>query len=214
MSVAESVFPQGTLLPNIRSPGPNEAHCSTGRHNFMLFYHSTYSILKTWVEVSQWSDYPTGESSKEALQRTLVSDSPACNADAARGGAFEHWYNVMTAGELEIIEMALSKSQFRRPLPTAPAQREAFFRACMAQILWWGNMATPAGIPDFRANSSSCTDTPPVLLAVLDIILGNQAFYRRKGRPLADGDGRIDRQTDGKMSGLYRFTDTDRMNDC
>jgi hypothetical protein len=72
-----------------------------GRHDFIQFHHSTYSILKSWVEVSQWADYPTGESTKEALQRTLIDDD-ASNNDAARGGAFEHWYNVMTAGELEI----------------------------------------------------------------------------------------------------------------
>lgn len=124
--VAENV-----LRPTLDGTLPQDIQ-GQGRHNFIQFYHSTYSILKTWVEVSQWSDYPTGESSKDALQRTLVHDNPARNADAARGGAFEHWYNVMTAGELEIIEMALSRIRLERPLPTAPAQREAFLRACMA----------------------------------------------------------------------------------
>lgn len=126
--VAEDVWRDtmdGTFQQRI--PGP-------GSHDFIQFHHSAYSILKSWVEVSQWADYPTGESSKEALQRTLVSDDPACNDDAARGGAFEHWYNVMTASELKIMEMVLSKSQLERPLPTAPAQREAFFQACMARI--------------------------------------------------------------------------------
>jgi hypothetical protein len=55
-------------------------------------------------------------------------------------------------------------------------------------------MATPAGTPDFRGNSSSCTDTPPVFLAVSDVIHSNQAFYRRKSRTFASVDGRIDRQ--------------------
>jgi hypothetical protein len=33
---------------------------------------------------------------------------------------------------------------------------------CCLLILWWGSFATPAGTPDFRGNSSSCTDSPPV----------------------------------------------------
>jgi hypothetical protein len=128
LSVAEDILRpsiEGTLPQQVRGPG---------MQNFKQFCHSTYSILKTWVEVSQWSDYPTGESSKEALQRTLVIDNPTCNADAARGGAFEHWYNVMTAGELGVVEMALSRSQLGRAVPTRSAQREAFLRASMAQI--------------------------------------------------------------------------------
>jgi hypothetical protein len=72
-------------------------------------------------------------------------------------------------------------------------------------------MVTPAGTPDFRGNSSSCIDAPPVFLAVFDIILSNQEFYRREGKALGDGDELIDRQTDGKKSRLYGFTDTDRM---
>jgi hypothetical protein len=27
-----------------------------------------------------------------------------------------------------------------------------------AELVWWGSMATPAGTPDFRGNSSSCTE--------------------------------------------------------
>jgi hypothetical protein len=37
-----------------------------------------------------------------------------------------------------------------------------FFRDNQATIPWWGSIATPAGTPDFRGNSSSCTDAPPV----------------------------------------------------
>jgi hypothetical protein len=40
----------------------------------------------------------------------------------------------MTAGELKIMEMVLSKARLEQSVPTVPAQREAFFRACMAQI--------------------------------------------------------------------------------
>ena len=70
-------------------------------------------------------------------------------------------------------------------------------------------MVTPAGTPDFGGNSSSYTDTPPVFLAVLDIILRNQAFYRRKAGLLRVlTDGLIDRK-----SKIYGFTDPDRMRD-
>ena len=52
-------------------------------------------------------------------------------------------------------------------------------------------------------------NTPPVFLAVLDIILGNQAFYRRKAGLLRVlTDGLIDRK-----SKIYGFTDPDRMRD-
>jgi hypothetical protein len=67
----------------------------------------------------------------------------------------------------------------------------------------------PAGTPDFRGNSSSCTDTPPVFLAVSVVIHNNQAFYRRKSGTFAGADGRIDRQE----SKIYGFTDADRMRD-
>jgi len=63
---------------------------SSGRDDCIQFHYPTYSVPKGWVEVSQRAYYPTGESSKEALRYTLVSDEPACNDDAARGGAFEY----------------------------------------------------------------------------------------------------------------------------
>ena len=63
-------------------------------------------------------------------------------------------------------------------------------------------MATPAGTPDFGAIVLPVPMPPLLYLAVSDVIHRNQAFYRRKGRPLADSDERIVRQTDGKMSGL------------
>jgi hypothetical protein len=152
----------GTLLQQLQGPG---------RQNFMQFYYSTYSILKTWIEVSQWSDCHNGESSKEALQRTLVSDNPACNADASRGGAFEHWYNVMTAGDLEITEIALTKSQPRRLLPTAPAERDAFLRACMAQI------------PEFQRSFTAMQSGPGLSFHFRAVAFSQKKcfFYTEKG---------------------------------
>ena len=84
-----------------------------GGHNpetvteYQSYNHRAYSVLKTWVEISQWSDYPTGESTKEALQRTLVNDNPKCNADAAKDNSFDHWYNTITLGELDTAAHAL-----------------------------------------------------------------------------------------------------------
>ncbi len=68
-----------------------------------------YSVLKSWVEISQWSDYPTGESTREALQRTLVNDSPKCNADAAKNNSFDNWYNFMILGELDTTARAIHR---------------------------------------------------------------------------------------------------------
>jgi len=52
----------------------------------------------------------------------------------------------MTAGELKIMEMVLSKARLERSVPTVPAQRDAFFRARMAQ--------TPEGQRIFLAMQS------------------------------------------------------------
>lgn len=116
----------GTLNHRMQDPAVIE--------DFFRFSHSTYSVLRTWVEVSQWSDYPTGESTKEALQRTLVNDNSKSLADPAKGRAFDFWYNLMAAGELEVMEMVFKKSQPGRPLPALPAQREIFLREWIEQI--------------------------------------------------------------------------------
>jgi hypothetical protein len=70
-------------------------------------------------------------------------------------------------------------------------------------LLWWGSVGTP----DFRGNSSSCTDTPPVFLAVstsfLAIKHSTDENLQMKSRTFAGVDGRIDGQ-----AGRAGFTDS------
>jgi hypothetical protein len=90
--------------------------------------HRGYSVLKSWVEISQWSDYPTGESTREALQRTLVNDTPKCNADAAKDNSFDHWYNTMILGELDTTARVVQHVGAGSSMPSQPWQREIFLR--------------------------------------------------------------------------------------
>jgi hypothetical protein len=68
------------------------------------------ATLKTWVEVSQWADYPTGEPSKIALQRTLISDLPegGSNYDQA---TIEAWHHIINTHELELVKSRLHALQ-------------------------------------------------------------------------------------------------------
>ena len=87
------------------------------RDEFFSLYHQGYSVFKPWVEISQWSDYPTGEPTKEALQRTLVNDNPKSNAEAAKNNSFDHWYDIMTLDQLDTVERAINN------VHTGPEQR-------------------------------------------------------------------------------------------
>jgi hypothetical protein len=59
--------------------------------------------------------------------------------------------------------------------------------------IWWGSMVTPVDTPDFGAIVLP-VPIPLLYLGSLSGILGDQAFYRRKGRTFASVDGRIDRE--------------------
>ena len=62
-------------------------------------------ILKHWAEVSAWyAEYPTGETVKEALKRTLVQDYPRYQGDESFHEAFEAWYHLMASEEHEAGE--------------------------------------------------------------------------------------------------------------
>lgn len=93
-----------------------------------------FSVFKDWYEISQFSDYPTGESSKDALQRTVGNDNPQVNADAQKGGAFEAWYKLLAADDLEITEIAVRRAQPGISLPALPRDREISLRAFMNRI--------------------------------------------------------------------------------
>jgi hypothetical protein len=72
-------------------------------------------------------------------------------------------------------------------------------------------MATSAETPDFRGNSSSCTNAPPVFLVVSTSFLAIKHFYRRKkGRTFAGVDGRIDRQEEQDLR-IYGLRQDERL---
>lgn len=113
-----------------------------------------YSVLKSWVEVSQWSDYPTGEFTREALQRTLVNDNPECNADASKDLSFDHWYSTMILGEMDTTARALQRTSAGSSIPTQPCAREIFLREMMKRFPQEQYGLIAFGGPGFRFHSN------------------------------------------------------------
>ncbi|KAF3044995.1 hypothetical protein E8E12_001349 [Didymella heteroderae] len=72
------------------------------QHTYMQTNHHTIKILQSWISVSTWSDYPTGEDSKDALQRTLVQDLPEENGKYTADGSFAAWYHNMGLNDVEV----------------------------------------------------------------------------------------------------------------
>jgi hypothetical protein len=66
--------------------------------------------LKTWIEISQWADYPTGEPSKIALQRTLVNDYLESN-NAFNETIIEAWLKMINTIEPKPVEILLGSLQ-------------------------------------------------------------------------------------------------------
>jgi hypothetical protein len=98
-------------------PSPSE-----GRE-FKRIIYEAFLVLKAWTETSQWSDYPTGEPSKIAFQRTLVNDSPRGNNFCSLDDAFERWYHTMNLEELELMAAALENEGLGHEIPEASWQR-------------------------------------------------------------------------------------------
>lgn len=116
-----------------------------------------YSVLKSWVDMSRWSDYPTGESTRKALQRTIVHDEPRANADATEESSFEHWYNTMILDELDITALALRHSGAAGSIPSAPREREIFLRQTMQRLPQEKLIFAALRGPGFRFHSRALT---------------------------------------------------------
>jgi hypothetical protein len=69
--------------------------------------------LKSWVKVSTWSDYPTGESPKDALQRTIVQDLPEENGKYTADGSFAAWYYNMCIDDVQLAAERLHQLDLR-----------------------------------------------------------------------------------------------------
>ena len=97
-------------------------------------FNNTFKILKTWLDISQWSDYPTGESSQSAFQRTLVNDSPDRNERATSDNSFLKWYKIAKLDELDVIEERLRQLNLADQVPKQHHFREAYLRTCKDMI--------------------------------------------------------------------------------
>lgn len=81
------------------------------RDTFIKHVHNSASILRDWVEVSKWTDYPTGESPKDALRRTLVQDNPEENEKYTADGSFKAWYDNMSLSGVEFVAKSIANLQ-------------------------------------------------------------------------------------------------------
>ncbi|KAJ6098846.1 hypothetical protein N7467_000381 [Penicillium canescens] len=95
---------------------------------YMRLNHEAFLVLKAWTETSHWSDYPTGEPSKIALQRTLVNDNPKCNSFSTADDNFEHWYHTINLEELDLMAAALQHQDLEHHIPEGSWERETFLR--------------------------------------------------------------------------------------
>jgi hypothetical protein len=109
--IVDTVIHKSEALPDTRSfikdnqdlqgePGEPGEHVLV---QMIRLNHAVSITMKSWVEMSRSADYPTGEPSKEALQRTLVYDQPANNADAIRHNAFNDWYDNMCLDDMDEV---------------------------------------------------------------------------------------------------------------
>lgn len=129
--VIDTIIFRAEALPNLdgmvqalQESGPNSM-----RSEFLELNHLCFTVLKSWLEVSQWADYPPTpgtKDSKEALQRTLVMDNPRNNADAAANGAFDQWYELMNLDDLSALERVLRANGQGHTIPQDPIRRKAF----------------------------------------------------------------------------------------
>ncbi|KAI9781660.1 MAG: hypothetical protein M1839_005877 [Geoglossum umbratile] len=124
-SIAKELLHRGGSARESLSLGGPDSETTA---EYLRLNHRGYAVLKSWVEISQWSDYPTGEPTTEALQRTLVVDNPKCNADATKDNSFDHWYNTMILGELDTTACALRRAGSGSPIPSQPREHEIFLR--------------------------------------------------------------------------------------
>jgi hypothetical protein len=113
--IVDTVVQKSEALPDTRSFSFGGAN---GPAEMLRLNHAASTIMKSWVEVSKRADYPTGESSKEALQRTLVYDQPENNADAVRNNAFNDWYDNMCLEDMDQVARRSRNTAFSRTQAT------------------------------------------------------------------------------------------------
>ncbi|KAH7372253.1 heterokaryon incompatibility protein-domain-containing protein [Pyrenochaeta sp. MPI-SDFR-AT-0127] len=106
----------------------------TPQDEFMQFQHDVSAIFRSWIDISKWADYPTGEPSKEVLQRTLTQDFPRSNAAAAKDNSFSDWYDNMGLDELDLLASGLRRMNFGDKIPHEPSRRYDYLRKFKDQV--------------------------------------------------------------------------------
>ena len=93
--------------------------------------NACFQIMKTWVEVSTWYEgYPTGETVKSALQRTLIYDNPDLAGRPNSEAEFNAWYNTMLTSDIDHMTKTLELQGTSADM----LQSEHFIRQSMADI--------------------------------------------------------------------------------
>jgi hypothetical protein len=138
--VVDTLILKGESMP---SPGDfasltaGNDYVLTRKDEYMQYQHDVSAVFRSWVEISKWADYPTGEPSKEVLQRTLTQDYPDANAAAAEDNAFSDWYDNMGLDELDLLASGLQSFRgmdFEAQIPCEPALRDEYLRRFKDQI--------------------------------------------------------------------------------
>lgn len=135
--IVDTIIFKGDRLP---SPGDfasltrGEDFIDTNQQEYMQFVHDVSAVFRSWIEISKWANYPTGEPSKDVLQRTLIADYPDANATAAEGNAFNDWYENMSLDELDLVASGLRKLNLHNGIPQEPIRRTEYLRRFKDQI--------------------------------------------------------------------------------
>jgi hypothetical protein len=84
--------------------------------DLMRSLNSGFDVLRSWVNVSsRHEQYPTGETVKMALQRTLVTDETLQNDTPRTEEAFDAWHQIMTATDVGSLATAVRRTQPSSP---------------------------------------------------------------------------------------------------
>lgn len=131
-------LPDSAPILKMLQPGqsPNNTQGLYLHHN-----HVVAKLLRSWVEISKWTDYPTGETSREALQRTLVQDNPYDVAKLSENNIFGNWYDNMSAADIRLVAkeaQRMSLQEASHSLDEAPHQQKADYLDMQSDFTLFG----------------------------------------------------------------------------
>jgi len=100
-------------------------------NRFLDFTTQSFNILKDWWEVSQWSDYPTGESTKDAFKGVITM---ASTIERSGSQLIDQWLDVLQASDLRIAELAANRVSPNWRQSVSPLLYETFLRRFRDQL--------------------------------------------------------------------------------